>query len=137
MLKGFKEFALKGSIFDLAIAVVIGAAFSKIVTSLVNDLITPLLGLLIGGINLSSLKYNIPSSISGGATLSIKYGLFIEAIIDFLIISFSLFIFIKAMKSVKKKEIEEVINYEPSNEEALLTEIRDLLKENNNVENSK
>ncbi len=129
MLKGFKKFALKGSIFDLAIAVVIGAAFSKIVTSLVNDLIMPLLGIIIGGIDFSNLRYDIPSSIAGGATLSIKYGLFIQAIIDFLIIAFSLFIFIKAMQSVKKKEIEEVITIQPSNEEKLLIEIRDLLQE--------
>ncbi|MCB2294029.1 large-conductance mechanosensitive channel protein MscL [Clostridium algoriphilum] len=129
MLKGFKEFALKGSIFDLAIAVVIGAAFSKIVTSLVNDLIMPILGIIIGGINFSNLKYDIPSSIAGGVTLSIKYGLFIQAIIDFLIIALSLFIFIKAMQSVKKKEIEKIIDIEPSNEEKLLTEIRDLLQE--------
>ncbi len=109
MLKEFKEFALKGNIFDLALAVVIGAAFSKIVTSLVKDIIMPIIGILVGGVNVSSLRFNIPSYISSGATISIKYGLFIQAIIDFLIIAFSLFIFIKAIQSVKKKKIEEVI----------------------------
>ena len=95
MLKEFKQFALKGNVLDLAIAVVIGAAFSKIVTSLVNDLIMPILSLLLGRINFATLKYDIPSSIAGAADISIKYGLFIQAIIDFLIIAFSLFIFIK------------------------------------------
>ena len=129
MLKEFKEFALKGSVLDLAIAVVIGSAFSKIVTSLVNDLIMPILGILIGGINFTSLKYDIPSSIAGGVALSINYGLFIQAIINFLIIAFSLFIFIKAIQSVKKKKTKEVIAPSPSNEEVILSEIRDLLLE--------
>lgn len=130
MLKEFKDFALKGNVLDLALGVIIGAAFSKIVTSLVNDLIMPILGILIGGIDFASLKYPISSSISGGATISINYGLFIQAIIDFLIIAFSLFIFIKAITSVRKKKVEEVIAIKLSNEELLLTEIRDLLKEN-------
>lgn len=129
MLTEFKEFALKGNVLDLALAVVIGAAFSKIVTSLVNDLIMPILGIIIGGINFASLKYNIPSSISGGVPVSINYGLFIQAVINFLIIAFSLFIFIKAIQSVKKKKVEKVIVTGPSNEEVLLIEIRDLLKE--------
>ena len=129
MFKEFKEFALKGSIFDLAIAVVIGAAFSKITTSLVKNILTPILGILVGGVNVSSLNFKIPSYIAGGDTILIEYGLFIQAIIDFLIISFSLFIFIKAMQSVKKKEIEKVIVPKISNEEKLLIEIRDLLRE--------
>nr|WP_312887352.1 large conductance mechanosensitive channel protein MscL [Clostridium lacusfryxellense] len=135
MFKDFKAFALKGSIFDLAIAVVIGAAFSKITTSLVKDILTPIIGILVGGVDVSNLSFNIPSYISSGATISIKYGLFIQAIIDFLIIAFSLFIFIKAIQSVKKKEVEKVIvledsiNAKISNEEKLLIEIRDLLRE--------
>lgn len=137
MFKEFKEFALKGSIFDLAIAVVIGTAFSKIVTSLVNDLIMPILGILIGGINFKNLKYDIPSSIVGGTSLSISYGLFIQAIIDFLIIAFSLFIFIQAIQSIKKKEIKKIVASKPSNEEMLLIEIRDLLQEKNNIKSSK
>ena len=131
MLKEFKQFALKGNVLDLAIAVVIGAAFSKIVTSLVNDLIMPILSLLLGRINFATLKYDIPSSIAGAADISIKYGLFIQAIIDFVIIAFSLFIFIKAISYMKKKETKEVVAIvpNPSQEEVLLTEIRDLLKE--------
>jgi len=131
MLKEFKQFALKGNVLDLALAVIIGGAFSKIVASLVKDLIMPLLGLLMGGVNFSDLHYNVPSILAGGAAVSIQYGLFIQAIIDFLIIAFSLFIFIKAITSVKKKKVEEVIVIKLSNEELLLTEIRDLLKEKN------
>ncbi|MBU3146644.1 large-conductance mechanosensitive channel protein MscL [Clostridium sp. CF012] len=131
MLKEFKQFALKGNVLDLAIAVVIGGAFSKIVASLVKDLIMPIIGLLLGGINFASLKYDVPSVIAGGEAVSINYGLFIQAIIDFLIIAFSLFIFIKVITSVKKKKAAEVIVIKPSNEEVLLSEIRDLLKEKN------
>jgi len=135
MLKEFKQFALKGNVLDLAVGVVIGGAFSKIVTSLVNDLIMPILGLLIGGVNFTSLQFKIPSRIPGGAAVLIKYGLFIQSIIDFLIIAFSLFIFIKAITSIRKKETKEVIAVvpTPSKEELLLTEIRDLLKEKNNI----
>ena len=129
MFKEFKEFALKGNILDLALAVVIGGAFSKIVASLVTDLITPILGIIIGGINVSSLKYKIPSSISGGVPVSINYGLFIQSVINFLIIAFSLFIFIKVIQSVQKKKTEKTIVKGPSNEEILLSEIRDLLKQ--------
>jgi len=129
MLKDFKEFALKGNILDLALGVVIGGAFSKIVTSLVNDLIMPMLGILIGGVNFTNLKFVVHPATAGTLELSIKYGLFIQAIIDFLIIAFSLFIFIKALSSFKQKEIKKIITLEPSNQELLLTEIRDLLKE--------
>nr|WP_319001661.1 large-conductance mechanosensitive channel protein MscL [Clostridium estertheticum] len=128
MFKEFKDFALKGNVLDLALAVVIGGAFSKIVASLVTDLITPILGIIIGGINVSSLKYNIPSSISGGVAVSINYGLFIQSVINFLIIAFSLFIFIKVIQSVQKKKTEIIVKG-PSNEEIILREIRDLLKQ--------
>jgi large conductance mechanosensitive channel len=127
MLKEFKQFALKGNVLDLAIAVIIGSAFSKIVSSLVKDIIMPLLGLLMGGINFSSLS--LPISLYGRTAIPINFGLFIQAIIDFLIVAFSLFIFIKAITSVKKKKTEEVIAIKLSNQELLLTEIRDLLKE--------
>ena len=131
MLKEFKQFALKGNILDLALAVVMGGAFSKIVTSLVNDLIMPIIGLLLGRVNFKDLNYDVPSAIAGGAAVSINYGLFIQAIIDFLIVAFSLFIFIKAISSMKKKEAKEVVVIvpTPSKEEVLLTEIRDLLRE--------
>lgn len=132
MLKEFKEFALKGNVLDLALAVVIGGAFSKIVTSLVNDLIMPILGFILGRVNFANLKYVIHPAVKATETLelSINYGLFIQSVIDFLLIAFSLFIFIKVITSVKKKKAEEIIiNIKPSNEEILLREIRDLLKE--------
>ena len=125
MLKEFKQFALKGNILDLALAVVMGTAFSKIVASLVKDIIMPILSLLLGRINFEDLTIPV------GLGVSINFGLFIQAIIDFLIIAFSLFMFIKIITSMKKKEAKEVVVTVPtlSKEEVLLTEIRDLLRE--------
>ena len=111
MLKEFKEFALKGNVLDLAIAVVMGAAFNKIVTSLVQYIIMPLIGKLFGSVDLSFW--------------GIKYGLFIQSIIDFIIIAFALFIFVKIANTVMKKEEKEE---EVEENTVLLTEIRDLLK---------
>ena len=133
MLKEFKEFAFKGNVLDLAIAVIIGGAFGKIVTSLVEDLLMPAIGVLMGGVNFESLKYVITPASGDVAEAAILYGSFIQSVIDFLIIAFSIFLFIKLISSRKKKEEEE----EPAPEEAgkeeiLLTEIRDLLKENRN-----
>jgi len=131
MLKQFKAFAMRGNVIDLAIGVIIGGAFGKIVTSLVNDIITPLLGLLLGKINLAKLELVI--GIPGGNTpnLVLGYGQFLQSVLDFLIIAFSIFLFVKAVNSFKKKEEkkEEKKADEPSREEVLLTEIRDLLKE--------
>ncbi|MDU6877624.1 large-conductance mechanosensitive channel protein MscL [Clostridium tepidum] len=128
IIKEFKEFAVKGNAMELAIGVVIGSAFGKIVTSLVEDIIMPLVGLLIGGIDFTNLKFTM--NFSEKASVSIKYGNFIQAAVNFLIISFSIFLFIKLINKFKKKE--EVVKEEPkmSNEEVLLTEIRDLLREN-------
>ncbi|KEI98564.1 mechanosensitive ion channel protein MscL [Clostridium botulinum A2B3 87] len=129
MIKEFKEFAVKGNAMELAIGVVIGGAFGKIVTSLVEDIIMPLVGLLIGGIDFTGLNFSM--NLSGKAVVSIKYGNFIQAAVNFLIISFSIFLFIKLINKFNKKE--EEVKEEPkiSNEEILLTEIRDLLKESN------
>lgn len=127
MIKEFKEFAVKGNAMELAIGVVIGGAFGKIVTSLVEDIIMPLVGLLIGGIDFTGLNFSM--NLSGKTAVSIKYGNFIQAAVNFLIISFSIFVFIKLINKFNKKE--EEVKEEPkiSNEEILLTEIRDLLKE--------
>lgn len=136
MIKKFKEFALKGNVLDLAIGVVIGGAFGKIVSSLVNDVIMPILGLLLGGMNFSNLKLLIGSK--NNVPLYLNYGTFIQSVIDFLIISFSIFMFIKLISSFKKKdEIKEVQEQipEPTKEELLLAEIRDLLKEQNKTSN--
>jgi len=108
--------------------VVIGGAFGKIVTSLVEDIIMPLVGLLIGGIDFTNLKFTM--SFSEKTVVSIKYGNFIQAAVNFLIISFSIFLFIKLINKFKKKEEEVKGGPKISNEEILLTEIRDLLKEN-------
>lgn len=129
MLKEFKKFALKGNVLDMAVGVIIGGAFGKIVTSLVNDIIMPIMGLLIGGVNFTALEYVV--STKGEEPIIIRYGEFFQTTFDFLIIAFSIFLFIKAINSFKKKE-EEAPSAppEPSKEELLLTEIRDLLKEN-------
>jgi large conductance mechanosensitive channel len=123
MLKEFKEFALRGNVLDLAVGVIIGAAFGKIVTSLVNDIIMPLIGLLLAGIDFKGLSFKV-----GDAT--VLYGSFIQTIVDFLIVAFSIFLFIRFFNRFKRKE-EEKVEEEVAvltKEEEILTEIRDLLK---------
>lgn len=134
MLKEFKEFAMKGNVVDLAVGVIIGGAFGKIVTSLVSDIIMPLLGLLIGGVNFSGLNLVLRAEQNGKPALTFNYGQFIQNIFDFLIIAFSIFLFIKLINKFKRKEevIEEKKEILPSKEELLLAEIRDLLKEQAN-----
>lgn len=125
MLKEFKEFAMRGNVLDLAVGVIIGGAFGKIITSLVSDILMPLIGLLLGGISFEKLQYTF-----GGA--EIKYGIFIQSVVDFLIVAFTIFLFIRVIMSFKKKEeVETQEEPKPSNEELLLSEIRDLLKVKN------
>lgn len=122
MLKEFREFAVKGNVIDLAVGVIIGGAFGKIVSSLVNDLIMPLVGIIIGGHDFSGLSIKIGAA-------QILYGNFIQTVVDFLIISFSIFIFIRYLNKLKRKKVEEEEVVEtPDQTEVLLTEIRDLLK---------
>ncbi len=122
MLKEFKSFISKGNVLDLAVAVIIGGAFGKIIASFVNDIIMPVIGIILGGVDFSKL-----SAIVGSAT--INYGLFIQAIVDFLIIAICIFLFVKLVNSRKKKAAPEPApEPKPSNEELLLTEIRDILK---------
>ena len=125
MLSDFKKFALKGNVVDLAVGVIIGAAFGKIVTSLVNDVIMPLIGLLLGGISFQKLEIKIGDAV-------VAYGIFIETIVDFIIVAFSIFLFVKLFNRLKRKE-EEVATEPPAptKEEILLAEIRDLLKAKN------
>ena len=131
-IKEFKEFAMRGNVMDMAVGVIIGGAFGKIVTSLVDDVLMPAIGMLTGGIDLSGLAYKVMlPAIDGGepiAGATIKYGAFIQNSIDFLIIAFCIFLMIKAMNKLmpKKEEPEEPAG--PTQEE-LLTDIRDLLKE--------
>lgn len=120
MWQEFKAFAVKGNVMDLAVAVIIGGAFGKIVSSLVSDIVMPLVGLLMGGVNFSSLQVQVGKAV-------IKYGLFLQNIVDFLIIAFTIFLLVKAINSVKRKEAEKPEAAAPSREEELLTDIRDLL----------
>lgn len=133
MLKEFKKFALRGNVVDLAVGVVVGGAFGKITTSLVNDLIMPLLGLILGRIDLTSLKLVLRDATESSAELAITYGKFLQNVLDFLIISFSIFIVIRAINNLKRKEEDAPPPPppppKPSKEEVLLAEIRDLLKE--------
>ena len=129
----FKEFAMKGNVMDMAVGVIIGGAFGKIVSSLVDDVLMPLIGMITGGIDLAGLEYKVMlPAIDGGEPVAgavLKYGAFIQNIIDFLIIAFCIFCMIKAMnKLTAKKEEEPAPAPEPSAEEKLLGEIRDLLK---------
>lgn len=121
----FKEFAMRGNVMDMAVGVIIGGAFGKIVSSLVNDIIMPLIGLVTGGIDFSDLSVKVVDA-------EVKYGMFIQNIVDFLIVAFCIFMMIKGINSLKKKHEEKPAEpaapAEPSNEEKLLTEIRDLLK---------
>ena len=124
MLKDFKEFALKGNVLDLAVAVVIGAAFGKIISSLVDNIITPLIGLLMGGIDFSGLSYTFLDA-------KIEYGMFIQNVFDFIIIAFAIFMALRLLMKLKRKEkpVEEVAAVpEVDTKEELLKEIRDLLK---------
>lgn len=130
MLKEFKEFAIRGPVIDLAVGVIIGGAFGKIVTSLVNDILMPLLSIFIGGINFTDLKVVIMPATETAAEVAFMYGSFIQSVIDFLIIALCIFLFVKLASSLSRKEPEpEPALPEPSNEEILLQEIRDLLKE--------
>lgn len=130
-LKEFKEFAMRGSVLDLAVGVVIGGAFGKIVTSLVDDIIMPPIGFITGGVDFTSLKYVITeaNAATGVTEVAVKYGNFINVIIQFLIIAFCIFVVIKGLNSLKKKEeAAPEAAPAPSKEEVLLTEIRDILK---------
>lgn len=125
MWKEFKAFALKGNVLDLAIGVIIGAAFGNIVTSLVNDMLMPVIGLLVGGINLKEMQFQYGDTV-------LKYGAFLQSVINFFIVSFSIFLFVKGINKLRHKEKEEPkpeAPPAPSKEEELLAEIRDLLKQ--------
>jgi large conductance mechanosensitive channel len=122
MWNEFKQFALKGNVLDLAVGVIIGGAFGKIVSSLVQDMLMPLIGLLLGGINFTKLSFTF-----GKAHLN--YGLFLQSVVDFFIISFSVFLFVKFINHFKRKEEKPKEEAKTNAQEELLREIRDLLKE--------
>jgi large conductance mechanosensitive channel len=128
IVKEFKEFASRGNLVDLAVGVIIGAAFGKIITSLVNDIIMPPLGMLLHGVDFKDLKIVLKPAVGKAAAVSINYGVFINILIDFLIVAFCIFLVVKGINSMKKKEeAAPSPDPEPSKEEVLLTEIRDLL----------
>lgn len=134
MLKEFKEFAVKGNVIDLAVAVIIGAAFGKIVASFVKDILMPPIGILLGGVNFQNLALELKSEEVNAAgetiaAVTMNYGLFIQNIVDFVIVAFVIFLAIKGINSTKKKEEEKpAAPPAPPKSEVLLEEIRDLLK---------
>lgn len=134
-LTEFKEFAVKGNALDMAVGVIIGGAFGKIVTSIVNDIIMPPIGWLIGGVDFTELKVELPAKeIAGGVMTepaTINYGAFVQTAIDFILVAFCVFLLVKLVNSLSRKKQEEATPAAPpapSAEEKLLTEIRDLLK---------
>ena len=128
-LEEFKAFAMRGNVLDMAVGVVIGGAFGKITTSLVNDIIMPLISILTGGIDFSSWKWVLKAA-QGDAEVAVNFGNFIAVVLDFIIIAFAVFCMVKAINKLhKKKEEAPAAPPEPSAEEKLLAEIRDLLKE--------
>ena len=128
-LTDFKEFALKGNVIDLAVGVIIGGAFGKIVTSLVNDIIMPVVSLAAPAGDYKNLKHVITPAAEGVEEVAVNYGIFIESIIDFFIIAISIFVALRVVMKLKKKEEEPAAPETPSPEVELLTEIRDLLKQ--------
>ena len=125
----FKSFAIKGNVLDMAVGIIIGAAFGSIVTSLVNDVMMPPLGALIGGIDFTDLSVKLTNPINAGKSVEILYGKFINTVINFMIVAFAVFLVIKGMNSLKRKEEAKAAAPPPPSEEILiLTQIRDLLK---------
>ena len=129
-VKEFKEFAVKGNVVDLAVGVIIGGAFGKIVSSFVDDIVMPPLGVLIGGVDFKDLKVVLKAAVDATTpAVTLNYGSFIQAIFDFVIIAFAIFIAVKGINKMKKEEaVAPAAPADPPREEVLLTEIRDLLK---------
>jgi len=129
VMSEFKDFAVKGNAIDMAVGIVIGAAFGKIVSSVLADVIMPPIGVLMGGVNFTDLAIVLKEAAGDAPAVVIKYGNFIQTVVDFTIIAFAIFMVVKAINKMKKQEKEAPAEPpKPSNEEVLLTEIRDLLK---------
>jgi len=124
----FKDFAMRGNVVDMAVGVVIGGAFGKIVSSFTNDVLMPPIGLLTGGVDFSNLTVTLKEAAGETAAVTLNYGVFVNTILDFLIIAFAIFLVVRAMNSAKKKEEAAPDAPPPSKEEVLLTEIRDALR---------
>jgi len=131
MMSEFKEFAIKGNVVDMAVGIIVGAAFGKIVSSFVKDIIMPPIGVMMGGVDFADLAVTIQEAAGEIPAVAIRYGAFIQTIVDFIIVALAIFVAVKVINSMKKKEEEAPkADPAPSNEEVLLTEIRDLLKNN-------
>ncbi len=129
ILNEFKSFAMKGNVVDMAVGIIIGAAFGKIVTSVVNDLIMPPIGLLVGGVNFTDLKIVMKTASETTPAVTLNYGNFLQVVFDFMIVAFAVFMVIKAMNAAKhKQDVTPPAPPAPSKEEILLSEIRDILK---------
>lgn len=130
MMSEFKDFAMRGNVVDMAVGIVIGGAFGKIVSSFVADVLMPPIGLLLGGVSFSDLAVTLKEAVDGGQAVLLKYGIFIQSVVDFVIIAFAIFMVVKAMNAVKAKPEPEAppAPPEPSAEEKLLAEIRDTLR---------
>jgi len=138
ILKDFKDFAMRGNVMDMAVGVIMGGAFGKIVSSLVADIIMPPIGLLVGGVNFTDLSVTMKDAVVNAAgvvtapAVTLNYGNFLQTVFDFSIIAFSIFLFVKGINSLHKKKAEEAsapAEPKPTKEELLLTEIRDILKD--------
>jgi len=133
IIKEFKEFAMRGNVMDMAVGVVIGGAFGKIVSSLVSDVIMPFISVITGGVNFTQWKFVLKQAVMQGETVvspevAVNYGIFIQVIFDFLIIAFSIFLVIKAINKMNRKKEEPAAPETPPEDVVLLKEIRDLLK---------
>jgi large conductance mechanosensitive channel len=129
IFKEFKAFAMKGNMVDMAVGIIIGAAFGKIISSLVSDIIMPPLGLLLGGVNFTELKLVMKAATDSAEAVTWNYGNFIQVVVDFLIVAWAIFMIVKAMNAAKKKEeAAPAAPPAPTKDQVLLSEIRDLLK---------
>ncbi|MDX2416143.1 MAG: large-conductance mechanosensitive channel protein MscL [Xanthomonadales bacterium] len=129
MMTEFKNFAMRGNVVDMAVGIVIGGAFGKIVSSFVNDVLMPPIGMMMGGVDFKDLAIVLNEAVGETAAVTINYGMFIQTVLDFVIIAFAIFMVVKAMNNMKKKEeAAPEAPPKPSAEEVLLTEIRDALK---------
>jgi large conductance mechanosensitive channel len=127
IVKEFKTFAMRGNVVDLAVGIIIGGAFGKIVSSVVADVVMPPIGLLVGGVNFTSLAITLKEAVGKAPAVTLNYGNFLQAVFDFLIVAFAVFMLVKAMNTMQKKE--EAAAPPPPQQEVLLTEIRDILKQ--------
>jgi large conductance mechanosensitive channel len=129
MIQEFKAFAMRGNVADMAVGIIIGGAFGKIVSSLVSDVLMPPIGMIIGGVDFSHLGVTLRAATTDAPAVILKYGLFVNSVIDFVIVAFAIFLMIRALNSLKKKEVEApAAPAAPPKQEVLLEEIRDLLK---------